>query len=674
LQENGDCNRRWLFGNSCSGLFDSDCDCQHSKLDILGRYMMSEIDLKDKYNSFQKDAVDAIVRDFSQKRAGRYLLVIPTGGGKTYTAVKATCKLFDSGILDSNDRILWTAHRRELITQAEETFEEYLEQNDSEAIPGENIIFEMLSSVSRRLEKDHEIKIVVIDEAHHGAASSYKPIFDKETIGVLGLTATPSRHDGKPLDFDRESFSIGFPDLVKKGLILKPEISFVDGGSYNIGGFSDEDLDELNNHTRNQKIIDELSSNVDMYRKVIIFVGTMKHAEYLHEILKDSELKNYYESIAYITGQGNSRNQSPEEFIETEKKFSRSILINVQKLSEGYDDPGLNTVVMATPSRSKLYYMQALGRVVRKNPEDPLKRAFVVEVVDDLPNIRYRIDNRWLYADISDVLEPEVEDFNFSSEAEFVRQIQGIYNKYNVPKDCQSFPKYNEFYRYTLLLFKQYAGEGAYINYPLLIDNDNRTRVSNVFNFISERMENFRKKNINYEQVFQMLGPDSSLFNKKLKKLIYDAMSNASILCTSEDKIVGYVKDGFPWITFVALNYREEEIDLHDELREFVNVMVNRDEVVELLLTKSYELGSVLIRLPLPFNSYVGKIISYPEFKRIELIISSLQNIKNNNKDKEHISLVGEVLSNSVLPIEIMYRNSLSLIVRDNIDYHISLL
>lgn len=73
--------------------------------------------------------------------------------------------------------------------------------------------------------------LVVIDEAHHAAPNTvrYGPLFARKNLGILGLTATPSRHDGEPLEFERRSFSIGFPDLVKLGIVLKPEVRKVQG-------------------------------------------------------------------------------------------------------------------------------------------------------------------------------------------------------------------------------------------------------------------------------------------------------------------------------------------------------------------------------------------------------------------------------------------------------------
>ena len=63
-----------------------------------------------RYDQFQQEAVDNLLNDFNEKQEGRFLLVIPTGGGKTFTAVKAVNELFEKGVLDpKEDRVLWTA-------------------------------------------------------------------------------------------------------------------------------------------------------------------------------------------------------------------------------------------------------------------------------------------------------------------------------------------------------------------------------------------------------------------------------------------------------------------------------------------------------------------------------------------------------------------------------------
>lgn len=76
-------------------------------------------------------------------------------------------------------------------------------------------------------------------------------MFDRPGLGILGLTATPSRHDGQPLQFTRESYSIGFPDLVSMGVLLRPNVIQVDGGTYDISDIgNDSDALEVFNNTQ----------------------------------------------------------------------------------------------------------------------------------------------------------------------------------------------------------------------------------------------------------------------------------------------------------------------------------------------------------------------------------------------------------------------------------------
>ena len=184
---------------------------------------MSEgiVDLAARYDQFQDEAVSNILNDYRDNPAGRFLLVIPTGGGKTFTAVKALNRLFQEGVLNTQtDRVVWTAHRQELLNQAKATFEKFQERNPNEHHL-DLVDIKMIHGVREHISNHPEVKIVVIDEAHRSTgAIMYNPLFDYPQLGILGLTATPSRHDGQALRFDKESYSIGFPDLVEKQIIL----------------------------------------------------------------------------------------------------------------------------------------------------------------------------------------------------------------------------------------------------------------------------------------------------------------------------------------------------------------------------------------------------------------------------------------------------------------------
>lgn len=632
---------------------------------------MSNSDLKARYDEYQSDAVNAIVSDFSNDGKGRYLLVIPTGGGKTFTAVKAVCEMYTQGVLDpSSDRILWVAHRHELVQQASDTFESVILEKSLELKVGQHIKVDMVSTSNTTLSNDKSIKLIVIDEAHHAAAKSYKPMFEQTRAGVLGLTATPSRHDGLPLDFSKESYSIGFPELVKMGIILRPNIIEVRTGQYDIDGFTDDDLEQLNDSGRNQRIVQSIIENKNEFRKIIVYVGTKKHAKELCKLLSMSTIAKDYDSISYITGEENSRLQSRADFIQQEKKYKRSILVNVQVLSEGYDDPSVNTVIMATPSNSKLYYMQAMGRAIRQNPEDSDKKAFLVEVLDELPNIRYRIDNRWLFSDISDTLEPAVIDRTYSSSGELIDAITGVYDEYNVPEHDRHFPEIEENARYSMLLFNHYVGSDKHLHRSVLIDNNNRPQVRNAFNFMSERMTTYVARSINVDPVFKAIGGslEGSRISKDQHRPIYDAMANACRCIRAENGLEGYLQGGMPWLTFVALNYRAKDTEIDPQFLKFIEDMVNRGDVIEKVQNHDYENGDVLLRLPQPLSKYVGIFVKSTTDIEIASIVAGLAAVKEKDDSDQFVN-VSSALSEIVLPIEAKYAASLTHIVREEMVY-----
>ena len=138
----------------------------------------------------------------------------------------------------------------------------------------------MIGAAEKHVATTTATKLVVIDEAHHAALknTTYAPLFARKELGILGLTATPSRHDGELLDFERESFSIGFPDLVKKGIVLKPQIRKVTGGYFELSDITDDaSLESLNIESRNQQIIEELITHAGDYKKVSGHHGCSKN-------------------------------------------------------------------------------------------------------------------------------------------------------------------------------------------------------------------------------------------------------------------------------------------------------------------------------------------------------------------------------------------------------------
>jgi hypothetical protein len=493
---------------------------------------------------------------------------------------------------------------------------------------------------------------------------------------MLGLTATPSRHDGEPLDFEKESFSIGFPDMVERQLILSPTIDVVKGGRFEeiyesgVAGFTG--LDDLDCPDRDKKIIGRLLEKKSDYKKIIIYAASKEHVRNLHHRVCNSDLVNHYESIDYILG-GNDytgNDTDRESFIERVKSYKRSIVVNCDVLTEGYDDPEVNTVVMATPTRSKLVYMQAIGRCIRVNVEDPLKRAYIVEVVDELPNIRYRINNRWLFSEISDTLEPNVEDYRFGSGQEFRECLETILEDYNAKSSEFNIPEWDTTMRYSLLLFRSYIGEGKYRHIPILIDSRNRSRISNWFNFLSERMASYHDGGINSEEAMMMAryGGIEELGEATIRQLVYESMEEAHKAML--EPITSNVERQ-AWITFVSLRYKSSQLPAG--LESFLEDVVNREQLVETVRNRAFLQGDYLIKLPLPLASSVGLIVSGESYAAIEVLINELEALRTQLSDSDHLGEIDEYLKNILLPIPTKYLHSLSTVVREQLEYSFQL-
>jgi superfamily II DNA or RNA helicase len=516
------------------------------------------------YDAFQSDAVSHIVNDYSTEKNGRFLLCIPTGGGKTFTAVKSTSALIDAEIItEQKSKVLWVAHREELLKQAKETTEKHATKHGLHSFT-ERFIFASNNTCKDILKQQHkEIGFIVIDEAHHAAANTYQVMFEYSDIPILGLTATPSRHDNQPLPFSRESYSIGIPELIELGILIKPEIVSLPGGSYTFDSFDSGDLEVLNCQPRNQKILTCLQENHDKFNKVVIFAATKQHGKDLLKLINASTIASHYEHVAYIDGESNSDNLDRQDFIDNEKARDRSIIINVQILTEGYDDPKIDCVFIAAPTKSKLFYMQAAGRALRLNQAKPDKKAYIVEIVDELPNIKYRIDNRWLFAEISDWLEPEVVDYACNSTTELVELNKTIISNYGLDSlNLTDLPK-NGADQIELLLFKYYVRKDQYKHVYLPLTTPERNAYIQFFNALSERLSTpkFRKQNSD-----EMMGAlkhlfEGSLANYATRGMIHNAMHNVG-----DDNPT--IQQANPWITYMTITDNIQDTPPSSDIQE----------------------------------------------------------------------------------------------------------
>jgi len=618
-----------------------------------------------KYEKIQTPAVEAIVKDFSAEIEGRYLLVIPTGGGKTRTAAKSVIRLLTEKVIEHNKKILWVAHRDFLLGQAKDAFNQ---ENVSQEILS-RINFCMLSQAASYLRSNSDCGLIVLDEAHHSKETNvtYAPLLNSSS-GILGLTATPARTDNEPMGFERASYSIGFPELIRHGIVMKPEIISRDSGlEFLFERLEKDSLDLLNSEERNQFIVDVIEEQEEQYTKVVIFVGTTKHAEDLWRYLKASSLSNLYDQIEYVTGDHNSLNVSRDEFLSIAKASTKSIIINIDVLTEGYDDPSINTVVMARPTNSKLFYMQAVGRAIRFDPENYHKKAYILEINDRTPNIRYQIDNRWLYSELPDTLEPVVFDHEYADESDLRTSLADIYSNYSVIGNVPKFD-FSEYERYSLVLFKIYAGKGAPLKHiPLFVSNENRQNIIRMFTALTKRAQTDYEKSIPFHLpnvkrlVDNSVGKDF-ISNENLKR-IYESMIFAAECITNNLQT--------DWIKFFS--YRLNQDERLSKFEDFLAEVVNKDALLDRILGSHYTKGSVLVKFPLPLNGYIGTILSTSEMKEIDATLNSLSQMIEKNSLVDNRSKIRDIISDQNLPVEPSLAATIPHILRYNLDYKMDL-
>ena len=129
------------------------------------------------------------------------------------------------------------------------------------------------------------------------------------------------------------------------------------------------------------------------------------------------------------------------------------------------------------------------------------------------------------------------------------------------------------------------------------------------------------------------------------------------------------ISEGHPWVTFVSFVYHEDDGKLPIALMEFVNGMVNKEEIIATVCNREYELGDVILRLPLPLKNSFGKLVSAEEGRQVTAVVDSLGAIRDSGAPIGQSTAVSKIMYDAVLPIEVGYANSLVIIAREDSKY-----
>ena len=327
---------------------------------------MKEIKLFD----YQEDMKERIEKALRLHRS--VMAQMPTGTGKTYllTAV------IDSFVSNNPMEKVWiVAHRRELVSQIDDTvrkFHSFSASNTSSLLLSVKAM--SIQWLMRHYDEiEEEPGMIVIDEAHHALAKTYKEMWERfPKAKFLGLTATPCRLNGKGFTdlFDVLVQSWSVPEFISKGRLATYDFVSIksDGVTQRLidslqkrgadGDYQNKEMDMLLNK---KPSIERLYRSLEEFgkdRKGIVYAINISHAQKITKLYQENGVK----AIAIDSKTPATERQQD---IEAFKKGDIQVLVNVDIFSEGFDCPDVEFVQLARPTLSLAKYLQMVGRGLR---------------------------------------------------------------------------------------------------------------------------------------------------------------------------------------------------------------------------------------------------------------------------------------------------------------------
>lgn len=394
--------------------------------------------------SHQKNAMEALDK-MNQESSFSTLVVLPTGGGKTYTASMWLLK----NAIDRKKKILWIAHRQMLLDQAAESFQKFAyteviphissfcfrivsgassHDRTSDIRKEDNLLIVSKDSIGRNIDRlDQWLKgekelYLIVDEAHHSTAKTYRKVIDYvkkkvPNVKLIGLTATPFRtaeaeqgllakiysdgiKNGQVVHGDIGiTYQIGLKELINRQILAKPifESYYTDeayGDSLGVDAWeSIQHLDILpeevaqqmaDSAARNKLIVEIYKNNQKQYGQTILFAVNVVHAIQLTALFKKEGIKADYivSSIKDAVTDVTISREDNERKLEEYREGYLQVLINVNILTEGVDLPKTKTVFLARPTVSSILMTQMVGRALRGTAAGGTSSAYIVSFID----------------------------------------------------------------------------------------------------------------------------------------------------------------------------------------------------------------------------------------------------------------------------------------------------
>ena len=379
--------------------------------------------------SYQKEVLEKLYAEREIQGNYRNLVVAATGTGKTVISA-FDYKNFRDFSKPNKPRLLFVAHREEILKQSLYTFRHVLRDNNfGELFVGNyapsslDILFVSIQTYNSQelYDKisDDFYDYIVVDEFHHAAASSYAKLLDHHNPKILlGLTATPERMDGKNiLSYfnDRIAAEIRLPEAIDRKLLCPFQYFGVTDNvdlshlKWSRGGYDRTELSNLytfSERIANRRAIHIIESvlkyTTDINEvKGLGFCVSIEHANYMSEVFNENGIS----SIA-LTGNSDNdlRDTAKQRLVDGGIKF----IFVVDIYNEGIDIPEVNTVLFLRPTESLTIFLQQLGRGLRLYDD---KECLTVLDFIGQANKKYRFENKFsaLLIDSSKSIQKEIK-------------------------------------------------------------------------------------------------------------------------------------------------------------------------------------------------------------------------------------------------------------------------
>ena len=344
---------------------------------------------------YQRQCLERLRQRYREGKR-RLLVSLPTGTGKTIIFAQFP------NYFRMKKRLLVLAHREELLEQALEKFHDAdpnlpveIEQAGKRASADCKVVIASVPTIGRAGNKrlaaldPEDFYLIVVDEAHHAVAKSYRAIF--EHFGLLapntprmlvGFTATPRRGDQQGLGevFEEIAYSRSLEEMIR-GRFLCPVSGWrvtsdvdLDGVQVKAGDFVESQLARVVDVAERNALLLRAYQDLARHRRCIVFCVNVAHAQDVAALFCDAGVR-----AAAVWGAMPKADRRTT--LAQLSSGEIEVVTNCNVLTEGFDEPRIDCILMGRPTRSRLLYAQMVGRGTRLHPEK--SDLLVIDVADN---------------------------------------------------------------------------------------------------------------------------------------------------------------------------------------------------------------------------------------------------------------------------------------------------